>query len=122
MNIEYLREYCLSKKGVTEDLPFDDNVLVFKVMGKVFLLTGLDTWENTSSSINLKCDPEYALELREQYESIYGGYHMNKKHWNTLDIYKNELPPKLILELIDHSYDMVVKGMTKKMKEALTNL
>ena len=84
MNIEQLYEYCLSKKAVTEHFPFDDNVLVFKVLGKMFLLTGLDSWEKGESAINLKCDPDYALELRETYESIEPGYHMSKKHWNTV--------------------------------------
>ena len=119
MDIQQLRDYCLAKKAVTETMPFDDNVLVLKVLGKAFLLTGLDTWERGEAAVNLKCDPDYALELRDQYESIYGGYHMNKKHWNTIDIFKNEVPVKLVFELVDHSYDMVVKGMTKKMREQL---
>lgn len=116
MNIEQLRNYCIQKKGVTEAFPFDDNVLVFKVLGKVFLLTGMDSWEQGESAINLKCNPDYALELREQYESIEPGYHMNKKHWNTVRVFKGELPTKLVLELIDHSYDMVVKSMPKKLR------
>lgn len=119
MNIEQLRDYCLSKKEVTETFPFDDNVLVFKVLGKVFLLTGLDTWERGESSINVKCDPERALELRAEYESIEPGFHMNKKHWNTIRVYKGELPIQLLTELIDHSYDCVVKSMPKKMREQL---
>lgn len=119
MNIEQLRDYCMQKKAVTEHFPFDDNVLVFKVLGKMFLLTGLDSWEKGESAINVKCDPEYALELREQYESIEGGYHMSKKYWNTIRIYKGELSSKLLLELIDHSYDMVLKGMPKKLRETL---
>lgn len=119
MNIEQLRAYCLNKKEVTEDFPFDDNVLVFKVLGKVFLLTGMDSWETGESAINVKCDPDRAQELRAEYQSIEPGYHMSKKHWNTIRIYKGELQPKFIMELIDHSYDMVVKGMPKKMRDQL---
>jgi predicted DNA-binding protein (MmcQ/YjbR family) len=119
MNIEQLRDYCLNKKGVTEDFPFDQNTLVFKVLGKMFALFPLEKWEKGEGSDNLKCEPEYALELRETYESITAGWHMSKTHWNSLYIYKGELQPKLVCELIDHSYDMVVKGMTKKMRQEL---
>lgn len=119
MNIEQLYEYCLNKKGVTEHFPFDNNVLVFKVLGKMFLLTGLDTWEKAEAAINLKCDPDYALELREQYESVEPGYHMSKKHWNTIRIYKGEVSPKLLLELIDHSYDLVFQSLPKKTRDSL---
>ncbi len=119
MNIEQLREYCLSKKETTEDFPFDKDTLVFKVLGKIFALVPLGNWEQGKASINLKCDPEYAIELREQFESIYPGYHMNKKHWNTIDLYKGDLQNSLIIKLIDHSYHMVVKGMTKKLREQL---
>lgn len=119
MNIEQLRDYCIQKKEVTEAFPFDDNVLVFKVLGKVFLLTGMDSWEKGEAAVNLKCDPDYALELRDNYESIEPGYHMNKKHWNTIRIFQGELSSKLLLELIDHSYDMVVKSMPKKMRSQL---
>lgn len=119
MNIEQLRDYCLSKKGVTDGFPFDEDVLVFKVLGKMFLLTSLKNWEEGIQFLNLKCDPDYAQELRAEYESIEPGWHMSKKLWNSVYIYKGELQPKFIIELIDHSYDMVVKGMTKKMKESL---
>lgn len=119
MNIEQVRNYCLNKKGVTEDFPFDEETLVFKVLGKLFALTSLKGWEEGTQSVNLKCDPEYAQELRAEYETIEPGFHMNKKHWNTVRIYKSELEPKLFFELIDHSYNMVVKGMSKKMKEQL---
>ncbi len=122
MNIEELHQYCIQKKGVTEEFPFDEDTLVFKVMGKMFTLTSLKRWEAGDHSINLKCDPEWALELREEYESIQSGFHMNNKHWNTVSINNGELPPLFICQLIDHSYDMVVKGMTKKMREALNNL
>ena len=117
MNIEEYREYCISKKGVTEEFPFDETTLVFKVMGKMFALTGVDTFE----SINLKCEPEHAIQLREQYSGIIPGYHMNKKHWNTVST-QGELTDKLIKKLIDISYDLVVKGLTKKLKTELENL
>ena len=119
MNIEQLREYCLSKKGVTEDFPFDETTLVFKVLGKMFVLTSLKGWEEGTASVNLKCNPEYAQELRAEYDSIEPGFHMNKKHWNTVRIYKLECPPKFIFELIDHSYDMVISGLSKKIKATL---
>ena len=119
MNIEQLRDYCLSKKKVTEEFPFDEQTLVFKVLGKMFVIAPLDKWEKGEASITLKCDPDYTIELREQYESIYAGPYVSNKHWNSIAIYKGELQPKFILELIDHSYDMVVKGMTKKLRESL---
>lgn len=119
MNIEQLCEYCLKKNGVTEDFPFDEHTLVFKVLGKMFALIGLEKWENDDKSINLKCDPDYAEELRAQYDSINAGYHMSKKHWNTVSLNSTEISPQFLSELIDHSYDMVVKGMTKKMRESL---
>ncbi len=117
MDIESYREYCLTKPGTTEAFPFDENVLVFKVMGKMFALTDVDLF----TSINLKCDPEYAVELRDRYAGITGGYHMNKKHWNTVEC-DGSVPDNLIKELIDHSYDLVVKGLPKKLKEELEAL
>ncbi|MGR7813114.1 MmcQ/YjbR family DNA-binding protein [Lacinutrix undariae] len=120
MNISQLHEYCLNKKGVTETFPFDKDTLVFKVLGKMFALFPLEKWEKGEGSVNLKCDPDYALELRETYPSIEAGWHMSKKHWNSLYIYKGELTPQLVFQLIDHSYDMVVKGMPKKMREELS--
>ncbi|WP_341216063.1 MmcQ/YjbR family DNA-binding protein [uncultured Wocania sp.] len=119
MNIEQLREYCLSKKGTSEGFPFDENVLVFKVLGKMFVLTGLDSWEKGEAAVNLKADPEYSEELRAEYSSIRPGYHMSKKHWNTLYIDEGELETKLVLELINHSYDMVIKTLPKKLREQL---
>lgn len=116
MNIEEFRNYCIAKKGVTEAFPFDESTLVFKVMGKMFALTSLD---RMPLQANLKCDPEWALELRETYDgSIKGAYHMNKTHWNSLEL-EDQLPPKLIKELVDHSYDLVVAGLTKKLKAEL---
>jgi len=119
MNIEEFREYCLTKEGVTEQFPFDEDTLVFKVLNKMFAILPLKKWEKGEASVTLKCDPDYTLELREQYQSVYPGPYVSNRHWNTIDIYKGEIPLKLIFKLIDHSYDMVVKGMTKKMRERL---
>ncbi|MGB5361942.1 MAG: MmcQ/YjbR family DNA-binding protein [Aureibaculum sp.] len=114
MHIEAFREYCLNKKHVTEEFPFDEQTLVFKVMGKMFALSGL---ERIPHEINLKCDPERSIELREAYDGlIYSGYHMSKLHWNTIVI-ESGVPDSLIRELIDHSYDLVVKGLPKKLRE-----
>ena len=119
MDIESLRNYCVNKKGVTEGLPFGPDVLVFKVMGKMFSIVSLD---EVPLRANLKCDPERAIELREEYEdNILPGYHMNKQHWNTL-VLDGRLDPKLVFELIDHSYDLVVEGLTKKLKKELEDL
>lgn len=119
MNIEDYRSYCLNKKAVTEHFPFNDDALVFKVLGKMFALTSLKRWENGDAFINLKCDPEYAQELRAEHDSIQPGYHMHKQQWNSVYIHNGDLSPKLILELIDHSYEMVVKGLPKKLRESL---
>lgn len=114
MNIEDFRLYCLSKKGVTEEFPFGETTLVFKVMGKMFALTNLDG----PFSINLKCDPEQAVALREQYPAVTPGYHMNKKHWNTV-LVDASLSNKLIQEWTDHSYDLVVSQLPKSLKNKL---
>jgi len=117
MNIEDLREYCLSKKGVTEDLPFGDDTLVFRLMNKIFVLANLEG----DLQINLKCDPARAIELREEYPAIIPGYHMNKQHWNTL-IMDGSLNRKLVFSLIDHSYDLIFDGFPKGKKEELKTL
>ena len=110
MNIEDFRAYCLSKKGTTEDLPFDDVTLTFKVMGKIFAITGLDS---DDFRVNLKCDPERAIELRETHpDAILPGYHMNKKHWNTV-VFENIFDEDLLIQMIDHSYDLVVAKLKK---------
>jgi predicted DNA-binding protein (MmcQ/YjbR family) len=121
MNIELLREYCMAKPAVTEGFPFDQDTLVFKVLGKMFVLTSLRKWEEGLGAINLKSDPEKSEELRLEYESINPGYHMDKKHWNTVDLYRGELSVDFIQEMIDESYRLVVLGMTKKQREALAN-
>ena len=115
MDIESLRTYCLKKKGVTEDFPFGETTLVFKVKGKMFLRTSLN---EDVRSFNAKCDPEKAIELRERYDAVQPGYHMNKKHWNTITV-DGRLPRKLILEMIDDSYDLVVQSLPKKEKDEL---
>ncbi len=114
MNIEELREYCLAKKGVTESFPFDESTLVFKVSGKMFALTDLVD----AFSINLKCDPEKAIELREQFPCVVPGYHMNKQHWNTILI-DGSVNDKLLKEWIDNSYDLIVKSLTKKQQQEI---
>ena len=115
MNIQQFYEYCLAKKGVTEHYPFDENTLVFKVGGKMFALSSLSSWEKGEAAINLKCDPERALELRAEYEGIKAGWHMIKKHWNTVTV-DSDVAQSLLLELIDHSYELVFKGLTKKIQ------
>lgn len=114
MNIEQFREYALSKPGTSEDFPFGPDTLVLRVVGKIFALTGLDS---ERFSVNLKCEPDYALELREQYPEVQSGYHMNKKHWNTVD-FEGALDDSMLRRLVDHSYDQVVKSL-KKAERAL---
>ena len=117
MHIEAYREYCLSKPGVEECFPFDNVTLVFKVMGKMFALTDI----NSFKSVNLKCDPDKAVELRENYDFVRPGFHMNKKHWNTVDI-DWQLEDSLLKKWIDHSYELVANSLTKKQKDILETL
>ena len=117
MNIEEIRTYCLSKKGVTESFPFDETTLVFKVMGKMFALTDIEK----ELSINLKCEPEKALELRETYSCVLPGYHMSKQHWNTIFI-DGSISDQIIIGWIDDSYDLVAEKLTKKLKEELSKI
>ncbi|WP_417443219.1 MmcQ/YjbR family DNA-binding protein [Joostella sp.] len=119
MDVEMIRDYCLSKKQVTEGFPFDDNTLVFKVAGKMFALCDISSWESGANGINLKCDPEWALELRDEYENIKPGFHMNKVHWNTVTYDATEMTPSLLMKLIDHSYELVVKGLPKKVRDSI---
>lgn len=111
MNIEAFRSYCIGKKGVTEEFPFDENTLVFKVMGKMFALTDLENFE----SVNLKCDPEKAVQLREEFPAVIPGYHMSKKHWNTILI-DGSIPDKLLKTWIDDSYNLVAVSLSKKLQ------
>lgn len=118
MDIENLRQNCLSLKAVTEDMPFGEGTLVFRVLGKIFALMSLDEGE---CRINLKCDPEYAIELREQYDDIIPGYHMNKKHWNTVYCERG-LEDSIIRKLVNHSYELIVKSLPKNLQVELDNL
>ncbi len=115
MDIESLRDYCLAKKGVGEGMPFGDQTLVFKVLGKIFLLASL---EKPVLQFNVKCDPEKAIEWREQYAAVLPGYHMNKKLWNTI-VMDGSIPAKIVRGMIDDSYELVVKSLPKKMQEGL---
>lgn len=115
MTIEILRDYCLAMPGVTEDFPFGEDTLVFRVKGKIFALAGID---GVPLIVNLKCDPELAVELRERYEAVAPGYHMNKKHWNTVTI-DGRIPAAEVREMIGHSYSLVVKGLPRAEREAL---
>ena len=117
MDLEKIRSYCLMKKGVTESLPFDEETPVYKVMGKMFLLSNL----TLPISINIKCDPELAVELREKYEAVSPGYHMNKVHWNTV-ILDGSITDKYIYEWIDLSYELIVKGLAKKERDFFSRL
>jgi predicted DNA-binding protein (MmcQ/YjbR family) len=130
MNIEQLRNYCISKKGVTEHFPFDDDTLVFKVMNKMFIMIPLDRWENRHEVSIVKLDPDEALQLREEYVGILGGFqqgrklgarYVHDKHWNTIENHK-DVSPQFLAELIDRSYNLVVKGLTKKLQAELKNL
>jgi predicted DNA-binding protein (MmcQ/YjbR family) len=109
------REYCLAKRGATEGTPFGEDVIVFKVGGKIFALVALDEIPATA---NLKCDPDLALELRDRYEQVRPGYHMNKKHWNTVEI-ESGIPLAELRKMIDHSYELVVKSLPKVRREKL---
>jgi len=114
MTLEAFRAHCAKGSGFTEDLPFGPDVLVFRVAGKIFALMDVDTFV----SVNLKCDPERAIDLRERYPGITPGYHMNKQHWNTV-LTDGSVPAKLILELADHSYDLVRASLPKKLRDGL---
>ena len=116
MNIEELREYCLAKKGVTESFPFDETTLVFKVGGKMFCLTDLVD----DFSVNLKNDPEKNMELREQYPAVRPGYHMNKQHWNTVQI-DGTITDKMLKQLVDESYSLIVGTLPKEIRKKVQN-
>lgn len=115
MNLETLREACLAYPRVTEDFPFDESVLAFRVNGKIFLLTNVDDIE---LSFNVKCEPARAIELRETYAAVKPGYHMSKKHWNTVTV-DGSIPDDVLLDFVRHSFDRVVAGMTKRDQHAI---
>ncbi len=117
MYLDEFREYCLSKKGTSEGTPFGPETLVFKVMNKMFAVTSIDTYE----FVNLKCDPEYAAELREREAGIKPGWHMNKAHWNSV-MTSGTVSENLFKELVDHSYDLIVQSLPKKVKEEFSKL
>lgn len=117
MDIEAIRAYCLSKKGTDEGFPFDDTTLVIKVGGKIFILINLDN----NPSMNLKCDPDQAIDLREANPAIIPGYHMNKKHWNTV-VFDGSLSKSLIMEMIDHSYDLVFQSLPTKLRHEIEQI
>jgi predicted DNA-binding protein (MmcQ/YjbR family) len=117
MDLAELQAYLLAKKGVVEERPFGPEALVYKVMGKMFALIA---WEANPLTISLKCDPDEALFLRDIYTAVRPGYHLNKKHWNTVTI-NGSVPEKEFLRMIDDSYNLVVKGLTKAQREALLN-
>ena len=121
MTLTQFYELCLSKKGVIEGLPFDDDVLVFKIGNKIFALTSLASWENEEPSINLKYNPDRTMELRADYEDVIEGYHMSKVHWNTIYINKG-VPDKLIIELLNHSFELVFSSLTKKLQSEISEL
>ena len=116
MDIESFRNYCVHKPGVTEEFPFDEKTLALKVLGKIFAITNIDSFV----SLNLKADPEQAILQREQYEAVQPGYHMNKKHWNTIYL-DGSIPDKILLKWIDESYHLVVKSLPVKSQKLLNN-
>lgn len=116
MNIETFRNHCIVKPGVTEEFPFDNQTLVYKVGGRMFALTNIDQFR----SINLKCDPILAIDLRERYPSVSPGFHMNKKHWNTVQM-DGSISDLIIIKWIDHSYDLVYNGLPRNIKEKISD-
>lgn len=116
MDIEVLRTYCLSKQSSAEETPFGPDVLVYKVGGKIFALFGIDEFD----SINLKCNPERAIQLREEYAAVTAGYHMNKKHWNTI-YFGRDMKEEEVLRWIDHSYNLVLKSLPKKLQSEIAS-
>lgn len=119
MNVEEVRDYCIQKKGVTEEFPFDSDTLVFKVMGKIFLLMSLTS---QPLRVNLKMDVDLVPEYREKYADVVPGFHMNKKHWNTVIFEGSNIPRKELLWMVDHSYNEAVKKLTKKLQNELNEL
>ncbi|MBN2424613.1 MAG: MmcQ/YjbR family DNA-binding protein [Calditrichaceae bacterium] len=115
MTLQYFIDYCSGKAGVTKEFPFDDTTLVLKVKGKMFALIAMD---EAVPRANLKCDPVYAIALRQKYQSVRAGYHMNKRHWNTVEL-EGDVPDTELKEMIDDSYNLVVKGLPVRLKEQL---
>jgi predicted DNA-binding protein (MmcQ/YjbR family) len=118
MTFKALRDYCRSKPGAVEEFPFGEETLVFKVMGKIFALTGV---ERLPLAVNLKCDPDLAVELRDRWPAVQPGYHMNKAHWNTVEL-DSSIPADKVREMIDHSYGLVVAGLKRSERQRLEEL
>ncbi len=118
MNIQQFYDYCLLKKAVSEHFPFDGDTLVFKVGGKMFALSSLNGWESGNPSVNLKCDPERSEVLRAEFAAVLPGFHMSKIHWNTVAV-NGDLPPKRLLDLIDHSYELIYKSLPKRLRDEI---
>ena len=119
MILTSLIDYAMDRPGTSQDFPFDQETMVIRVGGKIFLLTNVTSWQDGEATINLKCEPKRAIELREAYSSVTPGYHMNKKHWNTVLIEEGELSDQEIFDMIDHSYDLVVASLSNKLKKDL---
>ena len=119
ITLEYLVDFCMSKKGVSQEFPFDKKTMVFKLCGKMFLLTDIKAWQERQGSVNLKNEPHINRSLREQYTSVVPGYHMNKKHWNTVRIEEEELDDSMILRLINESYEIIKEHLPEKDKKTL---
>jgi predicted DNA-binding protein (MmcQ/YjbR family) len=116
MNLEQFKEYCMKKKSVTEEFPFGPETLVYKVAGKIFAITSF----NIPLKVNLKCDPELAVDLRERYEEVQPGFHMNKKHWNTVD-FEGRISDKELKSMVDHSYELIVNGLSQKLRNEINS-
>ncbi len=121
ITIDAIQSHCINKEQTTEEFPFDESTLVYKVLGKIFALCPLEAWEQGNPSITLKCDPDYAEELRNDYDAIQSGFHANKKHWNTIYLSNCRFSPQFLFELIDHSYAMVIQNMPKKLRSQLSS-
>lgn len=119
LTLEQLTDFCMDFPGANQDFPFDTKTMVFKISGKMFALINVEQWMQGVERINVKCTPTYALQLREEYEAIIPGYHMNKKHWNTLVLHEGELSKELVFQLIDNSYNLVIQGLSKKERALL---
>ena len=118
-SLQELVDYCMAKPGVTQEFPFDKKTMVFKLMGKMFALANIESWHQGLAALNLKNDPQINKTLREHYASIIPGYHMNKKHWNTIQVSEEELEQEMIYTLIDQSYEIVKSKLAQKYKKTL---
>ena len=119
ISLETITDYCMNFPGTSQDFPFGQDTMVFKVAGKIFALVNVTRWMHGEEKMNLKCDPERARKLREEYQSVTSGYHMNKRHWNTVSVNEGELSKTDIFELIDHSYQCVVHKLPKTVQRQL---